>query len=312
MRIPIGRGFARSLAAGQPVFLPDVDHADVINPILRQKGIKSLLGVPLLVRGTAIGVLHVGSLAHRTFHARRHELLQLVAERVALAIERAQLHEELVALDQLKLNFVASPRTSCGRRRRRSTACSPRSLERDDLAEETRELLLRTGYAQSDRLRRLLEQLLDLSRLDAERVRSRAAAGRAAERARRDRDAAVPAGNEVELDVPENLAAVIDPLILDRIVSNLVAERRPPRHGADPASRRAARPSPAARRRGRRRRRARGAAPASLRALRARRGRGGHRPRPRDRQGVRARPRRRPPLRPARAGARFELVVPQG
>ena len=27
--------------------LDDVDHADVLNPILREKGVKSLLGVPL-------------------------------------------------------------------------------------------------------------------------------------------------------------------------------------------------------------------------------------------------------------------------
>ena len=61
VRIPVGRGFAGRVAAGRaPVILDDVDHADVLNPILREKGIKSLLGVPLLVRDEVIGVLHVG------------------------------------------------------------------------------------------------------------------------------------------------------------------------------------------------------------------------------------------------------------
>ena len=73
----------------QPVILDDVDHADVLNPILREKGIKSMLGVPLLVDGDAIGVLHVGTLVHRRFTADDVELLELVADRVALAIERA-------------------------------------------------------------------------------------------------------------------------------------------------------------------------------------------------------------------------------
>ena len=47
--------------------IPDVDHADVVNPILREKGIRSLLGVPLLVEGRVLGVLHVGTLTPRDF-----------------------------------------------------------------------------------------------------------------------------------------------------------------------------------------------------------------------------------------------------
>ncbi|MEA2280164.1 MAG: hypothetical protein QOK21_771, partial [Solirubrobacteraceae bacterium] len=63
VRIPLGRGFAGRVAAERrPITILDVDHADILNPILRQKGIKSLLGVPLLVQGRVIGVLHVGSL----------------------------------------------------------------------------------------------------------------------------------------------------------------------------------------------------------------------------------------------------------
>jgi len=40
VRIPVGRGFAGRIAADRrPVVLEDVDHADVLNPILREKGI---------------------------------------------------------------------------------------------------------------------------------------------------------------------------------------------------------------------------------------------------------------------------------
>jgi signal transduction protein with GAF and PtsI domain len=68
VRIPIGRGFAGRIAAEKrPIVLPDVDHADVLNPLLREKGIKSMLGVPLLVGSNALGVLHVGTLVHRRF-----------------------------------------------------------------------------------------------------------------------------------------------------------------------------------------------------------------------------------------------------
>jgi serine phosphatase RsbU (regulator of sigma subunit)/anti-sigma regulatory factor (Ser/Thr protein kinase) len=95
VRIPLGRGFAGRIAAGlTPVRIEDIDHADILNPILRQKGIRSLLGVPLLVEGRVIGVLHVGSLSHRHFDDREADLLQLAADRAAIAIEHARLHAQ--------------------------------------------------------------------------------------------------------------------------------------------------------------------------------------------------------------------------
>ena len=93
VRIPVGRGFAgRVVAERRPITIPDVEHADILNPLLRQKGIRSLLGVPLLVGGRALGVLHVGTLHPRDFTADDRDLLQLAADRAALAIDHAQLY----------------------------------------------------------------------------------------------------------------------------------------------------------------------------------------------------------------------------
>ena len=95
VRIPLGRGFAGRIAAERrPITIPDVDHADILNPILREKGIKSLLGVPLIVEGTVLGVLHVGSLTPRDFTDDDRDLLQLAGDRAALAIEQARLYEQ--------------------------------------------------------------------------------------------------------------------------------------------------------------------------------------------------------------------------
>jgi GAF domain-containing protein/anti-sigma regulatory factor (Ser/Thr protein kinase) len=95
VRIPVGRGFAGRIAASRtPLTIEDVDHADLHNPILRQKGIRSLLGVPLLVSGRVLGVLHVGTLTQRTFSEDDRDLLQLAADRAAIAIEHAQLFEQ--------------------------------------------------------------------------------------------------------------------------------------------------------------------------------------------------------------------------
>jgi serine phosphatase RsbU (regulator of sigma subunit)/anti-sigma regulatory factor (Ser/Thr protein kinase) len=94
VRIPVGRGFAgRVVADRRPITIPDVEHADILNPILRQKGIRSLLGVPLLVEGRPIGVLHVGTLTSRDFDDSDRDLLQLAADRAALAIDHARVYE---------------------------------------------------------------------------------------------------------------------------------------------------------------------------------------------------------------------------
>ena len=96
VRLPIGKGFAGRIAGERvAIFIADVDHAEILNPILREKGIRSLLGVPLIVEGSLIGVLHVGSLTPRTFKQSDLAVLQLAAARAAPAIERASLFAKL-------------------------------------------------------------------------------------------------------------------------------------------------------------------------------------------------------------------------
>ena len=234
VRIPVGRGFAGRVAAGRaPVILDDVDHADVLNPILREKGIKSLLGVPLLVRDEVIGVLHVGSLSGRSFRRDDVELLELVAARVALAIERARLHEEVRLLDALKANFVA---IASHELRTPATAVYGvlTTLERrgDELTPEVRDQLLRTGVEQGERLRRLLEELLDLSRLDSGAIKvdpKPLVVRTVLEQIAR---LALAPGTPVSFDVPVDLAAVADRLVLDRVVSNLLSNAA--RYGEPP------------------------------------------------------------------------------
>jgi serine phosphatase RsbU (regulator of sigma subunit) len=85
-RVSIGRGFAGRVAATRrPVVLDEVTSANVVNPMLLEKGIRSLLGVPMFVGGELVGVLHVGTLTPRQFSEEDIRLLQLVAERAGLA-----------------------------------------------------------------------------------------------------------------------------------------------------------------------------------------------------------------------------------
>jgi signal transduction histidine kinase len=234
VRIPVGGGFAGRVAAERrPVILEDVDHAHVLNPILREKGIKSLLGVPLLFKDAVIGVLHVGTLKPRTFVADDVHLLELVADRVAMAIERARLHEQLVVLDELKANFIAV----ASHELRTPAAAVYGAMQTivgrgDALSPEIREELIRTAYEQSDRLRRLLEQLLDLSRLDSRAMRVHPRPVVLHSVLARIAAEVVPDGTPVSLEVPEDLAVIVDPLVLDRVVSNMLSNAvrygRPP------------------------------------------------------------------------------------
>src|SRR5947208_3883084 len=117
VRIPVGKGFAGRVAAERRTLaIEDVEHADVVNPILREKGIKSLLGAPLLSRGRVLGVVHVGTITFRRFDDDDAQLLELVATRAALGLERALLHEELLLLDALQrgvgLPYEHAPHTA--------------------------------------------------------------------------------------------------------------------------------------------------------------------------------------------------------
>jgi anti-sigma regulatory factor (Ser/Thr protein kinase) len=107
VRIPLGHGFAGRIAGGQrPVAISQVDHDNVLNPILREKGIVSLLGVPLIAGGTVIGVLHVGSLSPREFSEFDAELLQMVGDRAALATQSRMSDAERAAVSVMQRNLL--------------------------------------------------------------------------------------------------------------------------------------------------------------------------------------------------------------
>jgi sigma-B regulation protein RsbU (phosphoserine phosphatase) len=87
VRVTVGRGFAGRVAAeARPVVIDEVSPGNVVNPILLQKKVRSVVGVPLLDGPTVIGVLHVGTLRPRSFTAEDILTLQLAADRVANAI----------------------------------------------------------------------------------------------------------------------------------------------------------------------------------------------------------------------------------
>jgi signal transduction histidine kinase len=225
VRIPVGRGFAgRVVKERRPIVIPDVANSEVMNPILREKGLKSMLGVPLTAHGDVLGVMHVGTLSPRDFTDFDVELLGVVADRVALGVERALIYDELVRLTQVQRDFVALAAHEL-----RTPAATVFGLVatlrgRSDLPEDQVEELQETLFHQAERLRRLVEQLLDLSRLDS--AAARVAPQRIKLRLHLEDIVSSLAGldeGEIVLDVPAELEVTVDPATIDRVVSNLVA-----------------------------------------------------------------------------------------
>jgi signal transduction histidine kinase len=232
-RIAVGRGFAGRIAAERRTLaISDVDHSYVLNPILREKGIKSLLGAPLLARGRVLGVIHVGTLHHHAFGPDETELLELAADRAALAIDKALLHDELLRLDELRHRFVA---VAAHELRTPAAAIFGAAKTLDHLggklSEEDTAELRRILVDQAERLATLVDQLLDVSRLDSHAVEIRPERIDVAARL----DAIVSAlalSAQITVETSADLEIDADPVAFDRIVGNLLTNAL--RHGAPP------------------------------------------------------------------------------
>jgi serine phosphatase RsbU (regulator of sigma subunit) len=106
VRVPIGSGFAGRVALHrEPVQVEHVDPSTVINPLLWERGLRVLLGVPMVAQDDLTGVLHVGSTTARRFTNDEIELLQLVADRLAMAahVHRSRAERTAAALLQESL-----------------------------------------------------------------------------------------------------------------------------------------------------------------------------------------------------------------
>ena len=206
----------------------------MLNPILREKGIKSLLGAPLLARGRVFGVIHVGSLVPRRFTRDEAELLQTAAERAALGIERAQLHDRLMELDHVRNRFVAVASHEL-RTPAAAILGSALTLEarKDSLSAEDESALRTMLSEQAQRLAALIEQLLDLSRLSTQAVPIRRERWRVQELVEQTLSELAPDQRaQIAVTVDPGLELDADPTVFGRILSNLVTNAL--RHGSAP------------------------------------------------------------------------------
>jgi signal transduction histidine kinase len=150
--------------------------------------------------------------------------------KTTIVAERRALEEA----DQLKTNFIALASHEL-----RTPAAvihgiaSTLHFRGGQLETDQVQTLRRTLYEQTERMRQLVDQLLDLSRLEANGIRIEPQPVNV--RSRIDGlMQLVPAevAGDVKLDVAKDLEAIVDPNAFDRIVSNLIVNAA--RHGEPP------------------------------------------------------------------------------
>ncbi|HET6707328.1 GAF domain-containing SpoIIE family protein phosphatase [Amycolatopsis sp.] len=109
VRVPVGSGFAGRVALERaPVILDHVDDTSVVNSLLWERGLHSMLGVPMIAGTELVGVLHIGSVAPREFGEADVATMQLVADRLALAVQMEALEENRTATMALQRSLLPS------------------------------------------------------------------------------------------------------------------------------------------------------------------------------------------------------------
>jgi signal transduction histidine kinase len=190
------------------------------------------------------GSLTVWASPYAPFFGREElRLLETVGAFTGLALDRVRLfqheHEARLALeraDEIKTNFIALAshelRTPVTTILGLATTLNRRS---DDLDDRQRRDLRETLERQADRMAKLVEQLLDLSRLDADAITIKPEPLKLRERVE-EIVAAVAAEqiDDVRIRIDPELEAPADPGALDRIVGNLVANAL--RYGSPPVN----------------------------------------------------------------------------
>ncbi|HYY03772.1 MAG TPA: PAS domain-containing sensor histidine kinase [Gaiellaceae bacterium] len=239
VRIPLGAGFAGRVAAERrPIVLDDVERADVLNPILLEKGIRSLVGVPLLVQSRVLGVLHVGTFRRRPFSNDDVELLQIIADRVALSID----HARLVAV-ATAARSEADAASALLRARDEFLSIAAHELKTPMTSAKTAAQLLARSFARSDAnktqqsraIALIVQQIDKLSRLVTLLLETvRAQGGQLAPQRQRTNVVALIRGSvaeaqsattahELVLSAPESLWMSVDPFRLEQVMTNLLS-----------------------------------------------------------------------------------------
>ena len=199
--------------------------------------VRSIVAVPLCVEDSCFGFI-VGDREGATFDLSAHELELLTAlgQVAAVFLAKAGEYEDLLRLDSAKSDFIAI--ASHEMRTPISVVhgiSSTLHLRGPDLLEEQVLELRATLFEQTSRLVELVEQLLDLSRVDSGGVLVRPERFRPRQRLDGLLPQLVPDRlTDVSVEIEPDLELYTDPQAVERVVSNLVLNAL--HYGAPPVS----------------------------------------------------------------------------
>ncbi|HWG57104.1 MAG TPA: GAF domain-containing sensor histidine kinase [Gaiellaceae bacterium] len=232
---------AEAMATQRVVYVADVRATNALAPeLVEAYGVTSVFCIPLFSSGHCLGFL-AGDRRGARFELDEFEVatLDMIGVITATLLEKVLLREEMQRLDSMKSEFIAIAshelRTPLASVYGISVTLDERG---DELTDSERHELRRVLREQTQRIRTLVEQLLDLSRFDIAAVDVAPEPTTLRPRLQEIVDV-VSAGDAVTLDVDPALEVAVDPVALDRIVSNLISNAL--RYGAPPVTVSAAR-----------------------------------------------------------------------
>ncbi|WP_437573740.1 AAA family ATPase [Sorangium sp. So ce887] len=169
------------LAAGVPVVLPELTEAVVQSHtrddeharLLRELGAHSAMAVPLIARGRTLGAITLSAAdPTRSYGPSDLAVAEELAHRAAMAVDNARLYRDAQEGVRVREEFI----TIASHELRTPIASMRLAIQgllrrkREPATEEQITRALRTTERQIDRLVRLIDELLDVSRLHAGRI----------------------------------------------------------------------------------------------------------------------------------------------
>jgi K+-sensing histidine kinase KdpD len=193
---------------------------------------RSFAGVPLSILGESIGVMGVATSFARRFTPKDIELLNGIGREISIAVRNAQLYEEassakaLRELDTMRTEFLAN----VSHELRTPLAVikgSANSLLQPDVIfdEPTRREFLQSIDKDADTLTRLVDDLLMMSRLEAEALEVKKIPLRLADVAAlvKDRLDTLTVKHHLHINIPDKLPLVaVDENRIGEVLTNLV------------------------------------------------------------------------------------------
>jgi DICT domain-containing protein/signal transduction histidine kinase len=158
---------------------PQIAQSSTLQKLVQKFSINSWLMVPVLYQDQLLGMveLHHCGANQRQLATEDLSLMSAIATQIGIALIQAQayarvenLNQQLAALDRTRANLIAI--TGHELRTPLSTiqVCLESLANEPDMATELRQLMLDTALADAERLRKLIQDFLTLSRLESGRV----------------------------------------------------------------------------------------------------------------------------------------------